>query len=168
MRPEPDLAHQQELVDRQVGGENRPGPARLQLRETAHGILRDARGVQFRRYLSAGRSSSLLRLIPLHRPVPSYCSLIRILAAWRRCGSSDMTASVGPAWRCSDRANLAIAVPMLVARRCGRDGLPALGTPARAPASPWWRSTTPSAPSRRTSFSSCCLASCLASLTSSV
>ena len=39
---------------------------------------------------------------------------IRALAAWRRCGSSDMMAMVpgfGPARRCSARENLAMAVP---------------------------------------------------------
>jgi len=46
---EADLADQQELVDRQVGGEDRPGPAGLQLRQPAHGIVRNARGIEFGR-----------------------------------------------------------------------------------------------------------------------
>ena len=50
-RAEPGLAHQQELVDRQVRGEDRAGAAWLQLRQAAHSILRDARGIQFRRYV---------------------------------------------------------------------------------------------------------------------
>jgi hypothetical protein len=49
--PEPDLADQEELVDRKVGGENGAGPAGLQLREAAHGILRNARGVELGRYV---------------------------------------------------------------------------------------------------------------------
>src|SRR5260370_38413656 len=104
-RPEPDLAYQQELVDRQVGREDRPGPAGLKLREAAHGILRHARGIEFRRYVA------LLG----HRL--SY--QIRILAAWRRCGPSDMTASAGPVGRCSACENLAIARPILGASTSG-------------------------------------------------
>jgi hypothetical protein len=44
-RAEPGLADQEELVDRQVRGEDRAGPARLQLRQAAHGILRDPCGI---------------------------------------------------------------------------------------------------------------------------
>jgi hypothetical protein len=50
-RPEPGLADQQELIDRQVGRENGAGTARLQFREAPHGVLRNARSIQFRRYV---------------------------------------------------------------------------------------------------------------------
>src|ERR1051326_9012893 len=48
-RPEADLADQQELVDREVGREDRPGLARLQLGQALHGVPGDARGVQLGR-----------------------------------------------------------------------------------------------------------------------
>jgi hypothetical protein len=41
-RAEPGLADEQELVDRQVGGEDATGLARLQLGEPLHRVLRDA------------------------------------------------------------------------------------------------------------------------------
>src|SRR6185312_3487477 len=117
-RPESDLADQQELVDRQVRGEDRPGLARLQLGQPLHGIVRNARRIQLGRDASPGGDN------PPEPPRASGMNLlvghglscqILILAAWRRWGSSDMMASVGPLCRCSEPANLAIAVPMVVA-----------------------------------------------------
>src|SRR4029078_8059216 len=98
--PEASRADQQELVNRQVRGEDRPGFARLQLRQPLHGIVRNARGIQLGGDVPVGHGLS--------------CHIL-ILSAWRRWGSRDMMTSVGPLCRCSERANLAIAVPMVVA-----------------------------------------------------
>ena len=72
----------------------RAGPSRLQLGQAAHGILRDSRGIQLGGDAgSGGGPPEAPRAfgVPLLGHGFSY---IRIRAAWRRCGSSDMMASV--------------------------------------------------------------------------
>src|SRR5579863_4417815 len=167
-RPEAGLADQQELVHRQVGGEDGPGLPRLQLGQAAHRVLRHPagrvrlHGTGLRALLLVGHCLSLVGThARRHGP-----SLTR--AAWRRCGSSERMARLGSASCRSLLANRAMAVPMIVTSAiwslpCCWDGHSRSRT--RMPMS---LITTPSAPRLRTSLSSWIRASCRALFTSSV
>ena len=118
-RPEPGLAHQQELVDRQVRGEDRTGLPRLQLGQPADRVLRDAlrqaRGSPALRCSArSGRKSSFsVRMLVSHgcrssapKPHPGRLAALRVEGQDRE--------AAWPAAGCAPGANCAIAVPMMV------------------------------------------------------
>ena len=132
-RAETDLPHQQELIDRQIRREDRAGTSGTQLRQAPHRVLRYSLQPEIGARLVSHCAPWLpccrwLGLVP--RPVRGRARTgpggsgeqasgghqrpSRTRAAWRRCGSSERIARLGPCSGRPELVNCAVAVPMMV------------------------------------------------------